>query len=534
MIVTPANRRRALPTGMRDSTRTGDPSPPGDRIGRWLLRVLVALGVVALGYYMSWWRDAEGWKSPVLSAMLAVAFAYTAVQMLGAWALYLAARRRGAAPPLGRRPTVDVFITACREPLDLVEHSLAAACAMRGEHRTWLLDDGDDPRLADLAVRLGAGYFTRPTRRDAKAGNINAALGRTDGEVVVIFDVDHVPTPDFLERTLGYFADPQVGFVQVMLTFSNGGESWVARAATESSLDYYNPTSIGADALGAAALVGSNALIRRAALDSIGGYHPGLAEDLATSIALHAAGWQSAYVAEPLAPGLSPPDVPAWFAQQLKWARGVFELLLTAYPRSFGRLTWGQRLGYAVRTTYYWVGLVSCVHLVTTLAILVAGSRVAQVGWLDYLLHIAPLGIVTLLVRQAALRTWRHPATLTTPWWRAMILVYATWPVYTLAWTMAVLRVPLSFRPTPKSASDTLKPSWLIPQALGLALLVTALVNALVTGDESLHPVVALFAAGQGLALAGLISQALRPWRTAQPARADLTGLRAGSKDRMA
>jgi cellulose synthase (UDP-forming) len=484
-----------------------------DHLGRWTLRVLVALAVLAIAYYLSWWRDAQGWRSPLLSAMLAAAFAYSGAQMFGVWAIYLAARRRAAAPPLTRRPTVDVFITACREPLDLVERSLAAACAMRGEHRTWLLDDGDDPLLASLAARLGAGYLTRPTRRDAKAGNINAALTRTDGDVIVIFDVDHVPTPDFLDRTIGYCADAQVGFVQAMLTFSNGAESWVARAATETGLDYYNPTSIGADALGCAMLVGSNALIRRSALESIGGYHPGLAEDLATSVALHAAGWQSVYVAEPLAPGLSPSDVPAWFAQQLKWSRGVFELLLTTYPRLFGRLTWRQRLGYAVRMTYYWVGLISGVHLVATLAILIAGSRVVQIAWLDYLLHILPLGVLTLLIRQVAMRTWRHPATPTVPCWRAMLLVYATWPVYMLAWTMAVLRVPLGFRPTPKSAGNTLKHSWLIPQTLGLVLLITALLHALLAGEEPLHPVVASFAAGQGLALAALLWQAWRPQR---------------------
>jgi cellulose synthase (UDP-forming) len=183
-------------------------------------------------------------------------------------------------------------------------------------------------------------------------------------------------------------------------------------------------------------------------------------------------------------------------------------------------------LGYAVRMTYYWVGLVSAVHLVATLTMLVDGSRAAQVAWLDYLLHIAPVGVLTLLVRQAALRTWRHPATPTAPCWRAMMLVYATWPVYTLAWTMAVLRVPLGFRPTPKSASSTLKPSWLFPQMLGLALLVTALVNALAAKEESLHPVVALVAAGQGLALAALLWQALRPRRAAHPAWIGLTGLR--------
>jgi hypothetical protein len=173
--------------------------------------------------------------------------------------------------------------------------------------------------------------------------------------------------------------------------------------------------------------------------------------------------------------------------------------------------------------TYYWVGLVSGVHLVATLAILVAGSRMVQIAWLDYLLHILPLGVLTLLVRQVALRTWRHPATPTAPCWRAMMLVYATWPVYTLAWTMAVLRVPLGFRPTPKSASNTVKESWLIPQALGLVLLVTALLHALLPGEESPHPVVVLFAAGQGLALTALLWQALRPRRAARSAWNGLT-----------
>ena len=171
----------------------------------------------------------------------------------------------------------------------------------------------------------------RSGSRDLKAGNINAALPRTDGEVIAVFDVDHAPEPGFLERSLGHFADPRVGFVQVMLTFANEKKSWFARAASESCLDFFNPTSMGMDRLGSATLIGSNALIRRSALESIGGYRPGLAEDLATSIALHAEGWKSAYVAEPLAPGLAPPDVAAWFTQQLKWSRGVFEILLTDY-----------------------------------------------------------------------------------------------------------------------------------------------------------------------------------------------------------
>src|SRR4051794_3317980 len=100
-----------------------------------------------------------------------------------------------------------------------------------------------------------------------------------------------------------------------MLTFDNASESWVARAAAESTLDFFNATGIGMDGLGIATLVGSNVLIRRAAFSSIGGYRPGLAEALVTSLPIPAAGWQSRYVAEPLAPDLAPPNLPAWFTQ---------------------------------------------------------------------------------------------------------------------------------------------------------------------------------------------------------------------------
>jgi cellulose synthase (UDP-forming) len=381
---------------------------------------------------------------------------------------------------------------------------------MKGPHSTYLLDDGEEPALEAMASRLGAGYLTRVGRANAKAGNLNAALPRTAGDIIVIFDIDHAPEPEFLERSLGYFTDPKVGFVQVMLTFCNGSESWVAQAAGESTLDYYNPTSVGMDGMGSATLVGSNALIRRTALEGIGGYQPGLAEDLATSIALHGAGWQSVYVAEPLAPGLSPPDVAAWFTQQLKWARGVFDLLLSAYPRYFLRLTWGQRLSYAVRMTYYWIGPMISVHLLFVVALLFGGSQVAQIDWDQYIVHMLPLAGITMLIRQAALLAWRHPSTPSRLLWRAMCLVYATWPVYTLAWVMAVLRVPLAFRATPKKADGGVKRVWLLPQAASFVLLVAGVLCALIIRNQGPLTMPVLFALAQSIPLAVFLRQALK------------------------
>lgn len=490
---------------------------------KWLLRFLVLLGLLAVGYYFSWWWHAGRFSSPWLALALAAAAFYNLTQVLGQWTLYLAARHRAAPPPPPEGLSIDIFVTACNEPPALVERCLSAALAVRGPHRTWLLDDGDDPALARMAARLGSEYLTRVGRKDAKAGNLNAALARTSGDIVAIFDIDHAPTPDFLERTVGYFADPAVGFVQVMLTFCNERQSWVARAASESSLDFYNPTSIGADGLGCATLIGSNALIRRSALDSISGYRPGLAEDLATSLALHAAGWQSVYVPEPLAPGLAPPDLAAWFTQQLKWARGVFEILLTDYPRLWSRLTWGQRLAYSVRMTYYWIGPVAALHILFSFALLVGGSRVAQVNFWEYLVHVAPLAVMLLVLRQAALACWRHKSTPQRPLWRATALVYATWPVYTAAWLLAVLRVPVAFRPTPKAISGGLNPIWLLPQLVALVCLGAGIGAALAGSGSgvSVSFFVPCFAAAQALPQAMLVSQ----WRAReQVSEAELLG----------
>jgi cellulose synthase (UDP-forming) len=418
-----------------------------------------------------------------LVAWLLVAAIFFWSQLLLAWVLYLCARHRSDSPALEMVDglAVDVYVTACGEPLPLVERALKAAVALEGTHSTWLLDDGDDPALAALADASGAGYLTREGNRDRKAGNINAAFARTRGDLIVIFDVDHVPRPDFLGRALGWFADPGVGFVQTMVTFSNSGTSWVARAAAHTARDFYNATSLGMDRLGAASLMGSNAVIRREALESIGGYRPGLAEDLATGIALHAAGWQSRYVAEPLAPGEAPADLRAWMIQQAKWARGVFEVLVADFPRLFPRLSWGQRVSYLVRMTYYWTGLVAAMHIVATTTVLLTPSGALGVDYAGYLAHAWPLVVADQCIRRLALLAHRHESVSVDHVWRAWSLIYFTWPVYCVQWLRALLRRPARFRSTPKQPTP-LPLTAILPQVVCAVVLIVAAAEGLASG----------------------------------------------------
>jgi cellulose synthase (UDP-forming) len=495
---------------------------------------LVILGLMALGFYYAWWFVEGRLSSPWLVLGFIGALLCGMFQILAGWVVYLWIHRRPVVPT--RSPhdlTVDVFVTAYNEEYTLVEQNLAASCAMNGPHRTWLLDDRRDPALARLAERLGAGYLTRSDHNDAKAGNVNAALAHTDGDIIVIFDTDHIPQPNFLQQTLGCFADPKVGFVQVMPTFSNNRQGWVARAAIETSLDFYNATSKGMDGFQSVTKMGSNSLIRRSALASIGGYQPGLAEDLATSIALHAAGWRSRYVAEPLAPGLAPPDLSAWFTQQFKWARGVFEVLLTTYPRVFGCLKWGQRLSYAVRTTNYLVGPIIFVHLAVTIAVLFGGDQAAQTSLQQYFIHLTPLAFLEMIIRSLALRRWRHASAPTESLWRAFILIYVSWPVYTLAWIMAVLRLPLSFRPTPKSSNGGVNPLWLLPQLISLLLLVSGIIYAVInTAEPGSFLILYSFATCLAIPQLGIFRPLLRPilFRNQGVSKSDVRSPESGTK----
>ena len=175
------SRKVVLSQGQSSDIPETIPSP-SRRANLWLLRVSLLLGVIALLYYFSWWLDEWLFRWPALILIFLLALLYAGMQLVSNWVLYLVVSRPRATPSYPALTTVDVFVTASGEPYAMVEACLSAACAMRGDHCTWLLDDGADPALALLADRLGAGYLTRTERTHAKAGNLNAALSRTKGK----------------------------------------------------------------------------------------------------------------------------------------------------------------------------------------------------------------------------------------------------------------------------------------------------------------------------------------------------------------
>ncbi len=257
-----------------------------------------------------------------------------------------------------RRIVVDVFITVYGEKLEVIRRTTAAAVAMRGEHITWVLDDGESDAVRDLAAELGAWYVRRTSHEGAKAGNVNHALSLAHGEYFAIFDADFVPSEDFLYETVPFFIDDDVAFVQTPQSYGNM-RNFVSRGAGFMQSVFYRFIQPGRNRFNAAFCVGTNVLFRRAAIDEIGGmYTDSKSEDVWTSLMLHEHGWRSIYIPVTLAVGDAPETVEDYTKQQLRWASGGFEILMRRNPLNpRRRLTIDQRLQYTVTATHYLVGI---------------------------------------------------------------------------------------------------------------------------------------------------------------------------------
>ena len=233
--------------------------------------------------------------------------------------------------------------------------TLAGCRALTYPHTTYLLDDGRRPEMEELAELAGADYLTRPDNSHAKAGNINAALPRTEGELVLMLDADHVPMPDALDAMVGYFDDERMALVQSPHDFFNHDSAQHYAVGRHEQSLFYRVVCPGKDRHGAAYWCGSAALIRRQALLEIGGVATEtIAEDFHTTIRMQRHGWRSRYHDEVLVQGLAPHDLDGYLLQRDRWARGNLAVFtLPESPLRARELQPLQRLSYFASLAAY-------------------------------------------------------------------------------------------------------------------------------------------------------------------------------------
>jgi cellulose synthase (UDP-forming) len=441
-------------------------------------RVAIIGALLATLFYQSFLLDPQ-YRGPIwLWAAMLTAEGLTALHAIGTWWTILAHDNRDEPVDVtvwrnrlragAETPSIDVLITAYGEAPDLVRTTLRAARDMTLPHRTWVLDDGDSDILRSVCDEEGVGYLRREGGRDAKAGNVNAALARTTGEYVVILDADHVPEPNFLLQALPHFQDPDVAFVQSPQSYTNQ-TNLISTGSSEAQRIFYELVCPGKNHFNAAFCVGTNVMFRRAALAEIGGIATGSnSEDIWTSLELHRRGWKSIYVPQVLARGLAPVDVSSYLKQQLRWASGGFEVLLRGrlFRRGTG-LTIDQRLQYLFVGTHYLLSLAMLTFMLLPALYLMFALSPIRADGVTWATHYVPFQVMVLVV------TWLQSGGFKGS---AIVSSIGAAPVHARAFWATLRRKPAKWSATNQAGAGS-RSLWVVMPQLALVLLnVTAIV----------------------------------------------------------
>ncbi|WP_066560794.1 glycosyltransferase [Croceicoccus bisphenolivorans] len=343
-------------------------------LGKAALVTFVVITCVYFTYRIPLWNPA----APLLSTLLLAAELFgtltLALHVISTWCLV-----ERHAPPVPPDVVADIFLTTWNESESILRHSILAANQVRHCRHVWLLDDGDRPEIKRLTLELGARYLSRQERVHAKAGNLNNALKQSDADFIAVFDCDHAPAPEFLERTLGYFLDPSVALVQTPQDFYNV-DSFQHRASEKEAEAWHEQTlfyrviQAGKDFWNATFFCGSCAIVRRSAMEDIGGFATGtITEDMHTSLRLHKRGWSAVYHAEALAFGLSPTDLEQYETQRLRWGRGAMQVWRKERILTASGLKLSQRIAYFTSAITYFEGWQKAIVYMMPIAVLLTG-----------------------------------------------------------------------------------------------------------------------------------------------------------------
>jgi cellulose synthase (UDP-forming) len=294
-------------------------------------------------------------------------------------------------------PSVDVWIPTYNEPERLVRRAILTCRNLSYRHRTiTVLDDGHRPAIAALAAELGVNYLSREGNAHRKAGNLNHALAHTSAEFIAVFDCDFMPFTGFLERTLGFFADPKVALVQTPQHYFQAefhNRNLGLDVVMPSDLDYFfRYLQVIRDRSNAVICCGTSYVVRRTALEQIGGYVTScLIEDHQTSTKLLTRGWNVRYLNEVLSMGEVPRTFADFLDQRLRWMQGNIQIFFRPEELPIWRTLNGEQLSFYLNLA---VSLLTPLwrlnYLVLPLLSLVLGFTLIAAPPIEYLAYGVP------------------------------------------------------------------------------------------------------------------------------------------------
>jgi cellulose synthase (UDP-forming) len=432
-------------------------------------RVVAVIGVIVTLYYL-YWRVTETLNPNAL----AFSWALYGAEVFGAITTFLfyfmvwKPRTRIAPPPLTGK-SVDVLIPTKSESVEVLRKTILACRDLKYPHQTMVLDDGERPEVQTLCEELGCRYLARPSHEGAKAGNLNYGLQHSTAEFVVVFDADHVPLPNFIDRTIGYFQDEKVAFVQTPQEFYNidsfqhrtdkkkkyiWGEQYLFFSLIQPGKDHWN----------SAYFVGSCAILRRKALDECGeGFATEtITEDMLTSLRIHAKGWSSVYHNENLAYGIAAETILPFHVQRQRWGVGNWQILWKANPLFLRGLTFAQRLNYLSSMIYPLEGFQKIIFYATPPIALFTGVLPMKALDVTYLAHFIPYFVISIFSFNEMARGYGG---------QIMLEQFSMGKYFTYiksVWLFFLPKERAKFKVTPKGEGTTVPFSFIIPQFIVL------------------------------------------------------------------
>lgn len=392
---------------------------------RLTLMLLFVISMVVSGRYL-WWRctstvNTDSVIGIVLSLLLLLAeiYAFT-VMLLGYFQVCWVLDRKPYPMPKDKTlwPHVDIFIPTYNEPLEVIKPTVFATLNMQwpaDKLHIYILDDGSRDSFKAFADEVGVGYIKRDEHNHAKAGNINHAMTVTSGDFITIFDCDHVPSSDFLVKTMGWLVkDDNIALVQTPHHFYSPDpfeKNWhLDRAMPIENALFHDFIQKGNDTWNATMFCGSSAVMRRRALEQIGGIAvETVTEDAHTSLKLNRLGWSSAFIDVPLASGLSTETLAAHIGQRIRWARGMIQIFCLDNPFLGKGLTLAQRLCFFNAMFHFLHGLPRLIFLVAPLPYMFANIYVIYATAAAIFAYVVPHMVHSALTNFILQRGYRYP-----------------------------------------------------------------------------------------------------------------------------
>lgn len=162
-----------------------------------------------------------------------------------------------------------------------------------------------------------------------KSAVLNDALELANGEAVLIFDADATIDSDFISKLVPNLEPSDVGAVQARKVIRNSDTNILTKCQNnEYTLDTY--LQVGRDAVkGAVELRGNGELIKRKALDDIGGWNNyTITDDLDMATRLHIKGWDIRYCLDAVVYEEGVMYTVPLFRQRRRWLEGTIRRYL--------------------------------------------------------------------------------------------------------------------------------------------------------------------------------------------------------------